>query len=144
MFSHYRPIIFPPATFPIPSLPPSLYDLFFPPFPSDPIFPHSLLFPISPHPVLTSPPLPFSAFLPSPACDRVEGSSKVISFTPGRNCVTFLLICNISMWGINVFETQRSDANPYKVGFKVYSLSFSFIRKALMKTNLSYRVIIPK
>ena len=36
---------------------------------------------------------------------------------PGRECITFLLVCNIAMWGINTFEVMRSDSNPIAMDF---------------------------
>lgn len=36
---------------------------------------------------------------------------------PGREFVTFLLVCNIALWGINTFEVQRSHANPVQMDF---------------------------
>ncbi len=36
---------------------------------------------------------------------------------PGREYVTFLLVCNIGMWGINTFEVLRSDSNPIALNF---------------------------
>ena len=36
---------------------------------------------------------------------------------PGREVVTFLLICNLAMWCINTFETSRSDAHPKQLHF---------------------------
>ncbi|KAL4231018.1 hypothetical protein ACF0H5_011390 [Mactra antiquata] len=35
----------------------------------------------------------------------------------GREFVTFLLICNIALWGMNIFEVQRSQANPVQEKF---------------------------
>jgi len=35
-----------------------------------------------------------------------------LSRKPGRQMVTFLLICNLSMWAISTFETSRADAHP--------------------------------
>lgn len=34
---------------------------------------------------------------------------------PGRQIVTFLLICNLTMWVIYTFETQKVEANPVQV-----------------------------
>jgi Otopetrin len=34
---------------------------------------------------------------------------------PGRQVVTFLLICNITMWVIYTFEVQKVSANPVQV-----------------------------
>ena len=36
---------------------------------------------------------------------------------PGREYITFLLVCNIAMWGMNTFEALRSDANPITLQF---------------------------
>jgi len=36
---------------------------------------------------------------------------------PGREFVTFLLVCNIALWSINIFEVQRSEANPVQLEF---------------------------
>lgn len=36
---------------------------------------------------------------------------------PGRECITFLLVCNVAMWGINTFEVMRADSNPVAMEF---------------------------
>ena len=36
---------------------------------------------------------------------------------PGREYVTFLLLCNFAMWIINTFETQKPEHNPLQVRF---------------------------
>jgi hypothetical protein len=36
---------------------------------------------------------------------------------PGREFVTFLLMSNIAVWGINTFEVQRMEANPMQVNY---------------------------
>ena len=36
---------------------------------------------------------------------------------PGRECITFLLVCNVAMWGVSTFEVLRSDSNPVAVHF---------------------------
>lgn len=36
---------------------------------------------------------------------------------PGREYVTFLILCNLSLWGINTFETQRAEHNPIQTDF---------------------------
>ena len=36
---------------------------------------------------------------------------------PGREFVTFLLICNIALWGMSIFKVQRSEANPVQEEF---------------------------
>mgnify|MGYP002634052334 CR=1 FL=1 len=34
---------------------------------------------------------------------------------PGRQAVTFLLVCNLAMWLLNTLETSRTDAHPMMV-----------------------------
>ncbi|UYV60265.1 Otopetrin [Cordylochernes scorpioides] len=36
---------------------------------------------------------------------------------PGREMVTFLLVCNFAMWAINTLETRRADSNPVQMRF---------------------------
>ena len=36
---------------------------------------------------------------------------------PGRECLTFLLVCNFAMWAINTLETRRADSNPVQMHF---------------------------
>lgn len=36
---------------------------------------------------------------------------------PGREFVTFLLMCNVAMWAVNTFEVQRTEANPIQLNF---------------------------
>uniref|UniRef100_A0A6A7FUC1 Otopetrin-2-like isoform X9 n=1 Tax=Hirondellea gigas TaxID=1518452 RepID=A0A6A7FUC1_9CRUS len=36
---------------------------------------------------------------------------------PGRQVITFLLICNLTMWVVYTFETQKVEANPVQLEF---------------------------
>lgn len=36
---------------------------------------------------------------------------------PGRELVTFLLVCNFAMWAMNTLQTQRPDSNPIQLEF---------------------------
>lgn len=36
---------------------------------------------------------------------------------PGREMVTFMLVCNFAMWAINTLETRRADSNPVQMHF---------------------------
>ncbi|KAF2352863.1 Otopetrin [Trinorchestia longiramus] len=36
---------------------------------------------------------------------------------PGRQIITFLLICNLAMWIVYTFETQKVEANPVQLEF---------------------------
>lgn len=42
---------------------------------------------------------------------------EAVKKKPGREFVTFLILCNLSLWGINTFETQRSEHNPIQTDF---------------------------
>ena len=44
-------------------------------------------------------------------------SARQLRDKPGREVVTFLLICNLALWSIHVFETSRSDAHPHQLHF---------------------------
>lgn len=46
---------------------------------------------------------------------------------PGRQIVTFLLICNITMWTLFTFESQKVLANPVQVNLIYF--------KNIMKLN---------
>ena len=41
--------------------------------------------------------------------------SEDVRRKPGRQWVTFLLVCNFALWGINTFETQRTEHNLLQV-----------------------------
>lgn len=52
------------------------------------------------------------------AGDRMSaGNSMQERKKPGREYVTFLLLCNFAMWIINTFETQKPEHNPLQVQF---------------------------
>ncbi|XP_043224091.1 proton channel OtopLc-like isoform X2 [Amphibalanus amphitrite] len=55
-------------------------------------------------------------FILDASCRQASRSSQV-RHKPGREVVTFLLICNLAMWCINTFETSRSDAHPKQLHF---------------------------
>ena len=40
---------------------------------------------------------------------------------PGREVVTFLLVCNLAMWAINTLETNRADSHPIQVRSRQFS-----------------------
>lgn len=45
------------------------------------------------------------------------------SSKPGRQVVTFLLICNITMWIIYTFEVQKVKDSPIQVRNQMYKLT---------------------
>ncbi|XP_050416219.2 proton channel OtopLc [Patella vulgata] len=48
---------------------------------------------------------------------RFAGSKEHEQEKPGRELVTFLLVANIALWGMNTFEVQQTEANPIQMDF---------------------------
>ena len=57
---------------------------------------------------------------------------------PGREYVTFLLVCNIGMWGLYTFEALRSYFNPVALNFYGF-LPWSVITHVAMPLAIFYR-----
>ena len=52
---------------------------------------------------------------------------------PGREVVTFLLVCNLAMWAINTLETNRADSHPIQVRKqKLISFGYSVLLKSFI------------
>ncbi|XP_076362780.1 proton channel OtopLc-like isoform X2 [Tachypleus tridentatus] len=51
------------------------------------------------------------------ASRRYCKNSNQMRKKPGREMVTFLLVCNFAMWSINTLETRRADSNPVQIHF---------------------------
>ncbi|KAH9383482.1 hypothetical protein HPB48_024991 [Haemaphysalis longicornis] len=51
------------------------------------------------------------------ASRRYVSNSDQANRKPGREMVTFLIVCNFSMWAINTLETRRADSNPVQMNF---------------------------
>ncbi|XP_028966978.1 proton channel OtopLc [Galendromus occidentalis] len=51
------------------------------------------------------------------ASRRYVNSQDQAERKPGREMVTFLILCNFSMWAINTLETRRADSNPVQMHF---------------------------
>ena len=52
---------------------------------------------------------------------------------PGREVVTFLLVCNLAMWAINTLETNRADSHPIQVRKqKLDSFRYSVLFKSFI------------
>lgn len=51
------------------------------------------------------------------ASKRKASTGDQVRRKPGREMVTFLLVCNFSMWAINTLETRRADSNPVQMSF---------------------------
>merc|ERR1719309_761584 len=48
---------------------------------------------------------------------RFAYTSSQVRKKPGREIVTFLLVCNLAMWLLNTLETNRADSHPIQVEF---------------------------
>ena len=46
---------------------------------------------------------------------RFAYCAEQVKRKPGREVVTFLLVCNLAMWAINTLETNRADSHPIQV-----------------------------
>ncbi|XP_074101523.1 proton channel otopetrin-like a isoform X3 [Cotesia typhae] len=57
---------------------------------------------------------------------------------PGRQVVTFLLICNVTMWIIYTFETQKVVANPVQLDF-YGSLAWIMVQRVTMPLCIFHR-----
>ncbi|XP_018899410.1 proton channel OtopLc isoform X2 [Bemisia tabaci] len=57
---------------------------------------------------------------------------------PGRQIVTFLLICNITMWVIYTFDAQKVTANPVQLNFYGF-LAWSMIQRITLPLSIFYR-----
>ncbi|WAQ99442.1 OTOP-like protein [Mya arenaria] len=58
----------------------------------------------------------------------------------GREFVTFLLICNIALWGMNIFEVQMSNANPLQEEFYGH-VTWSIITHASLPLAIMFRFL---
>ncbi|XP_015124928.1 proton channel OtopLc isoform X2 [Diachasma alloeum] len=57
---------------------------------------------------------------------------------PGRQIVTFLLICNVAMWVIYTFEGQKVIANPVQLDFYGY-LSWTIVQRVTLPLCIFHR-----
>jgi len=66
------------------------------------------------------------------ASSRFAYTNEQVKKKPGREVVTFLLVCNLAMWAINTLETNRADSHP----IQVFSRNFS--KKSAIRIFQSY------
>ena len=57
---------------------------------------------------------------------------------PGREFVTFLLVCNVAMWGMNTFEVLRASANPVSDTFYGH-LAWNIVTHITTPLTIFYR-----
>jgi len=51
------------------------------------------------------------------ASRRQASTAEQARKKPGREVVTFLLVCNLAMWAINTLEKSRADSHPVQLKF---------------------------
>ena len=70
---------------------------------------------------------------------RFVTSDKEVEEKPGRQVVTFLLVCNLAMWMMNTLETNRADSHPIQAEFFGGHLAWPVITHISMPLAIFYR-----
>ncbi|CAG2165467.1 unnamed protein product, partial [Oppiella nova] len=70
--------------------------------------------------------------------NRFAATSEQMRRKPGREMVTFLLVCNFAMWSINTLETRRADSNPVQMHFYGF-WAWTIITHVTMPLTIFYR-----
>ena len=70
---------------------------------------------------------------------RFVTSEKEVEEKPGRQVVTFLLVCNLAMWMMNTLETNRADSHPIQAEFFGGHLAWPIITHISMPLAIFYR-----
>lgn len=70
---------------------------------------------------------------------RFAYSSEQVRKKPGREVVTFLLVCNLAMWMINTIETNRTDSHPVQNKFYGDNWAWPVITHISMPLAIFYR-----
>lgn len=58
---------------------------------------------------------------------------------PGRQIITFLLICNLAMWIVYTFETQKVEANPVQVSYYLLLICIIYYLKRSLYLQTSFQ-----
>jgi len=83
-------------------------------------------------------PLLQTAFLLDASC-RTTGTTAQARAKPGRQAVTFLLVCNLAMWVTSLLETARHDASPIQAGLLSSSLTWPLLSHLALPLAMLYR-----
>jgi len=83
-------------------------------------------------------PLLQTAFLLDASC-RTTGTSAQARAKPGRQAVTFLLVCNLAMWVTSLIETARHEASPIQAGVLSSSLAWPLLSHLALPLAMLYR-----
>lgn len=73
------------------------------------------------------------------ASSRYAYTADQVRNKPGREVVTFLLVCNLAMWAINTLETNRADSHPIQVDFYGGDWAWPIITHVSMPLAIFYR-----
>jgi len=73
------------------------------------------------------------------ASSRFACTNDQVKRKPGREVVTFLLVCNLAMWAINTLETNRADSHPIQVEFYGGDWAWPIITHVSMPLAIFYR-----
>ena len=73
------------------------------------------------------------------ASSRFAYTNEQVKKKPGREVVTFLLVCNLAMWAINTLETNRADSHPIQVEFYGGDWAWPIITHVSMPLAIFYR-----
>jgi len=83
-------------------------------------------------------PLLQTAFLLDASC-RTTGTSAQARTKPGRQAVTFLLVCNLAMWVITLLENAKHEARPTQVGALSSPLVWPLLSHLALPLAMLYR-----
>jgi len=83
-------------------------------------------------------PLLQTAFLLDASC-RTTGTSAQARTKPGRQAVTFLLVCNLAMWVISLLENAKHEARPTQVGVLSSPLVWPLLSHLALPLAMLYR-----
>ena len=64
------------------------------------------------------------------ASSRFACTHEQVKRKPGREVVTFLLVCNLGLWAVNTLETNRIDSHPVQVSHFEPTCTPEYIRVA--------------
>eukprot|EP00088_Acartia_fossae_P016646 TRINITY_DN19334_c0_g3_i2.p1 TRINITY_DN19334_c0_g3~~TRINITY_DN19334_c0_g3_i2.p1 ORF type:complete len:312 (-),score=31.21 TRINITY_DN19334_c0_g3_i2:184-1119(-) len=79
-----------------------------------------------------------TVFILDASC-RFAYTSQQVRNKPGREVVTFLLVCNLAMWMLNTLETNRTDSHPIQAEFYGSSWAWPMITHISMPLAIFYR-----
>merc|ERR1719336_1858851 len=88
--------------------------------------------------LFTTQPLLQTAFLLDASC-RTTGTSAQARTKPGRQAVTFLLVCNLAMWVITLLENAKHEARPTQVGALSSPLVWPLLSHLALPLAMLYR-----